>query len=101
LKSDAGRHTAITNVFTGRPARGIVNRFIREVGPISSDAPAFPLAFSAVFPLIAKAMENGRSDFAPMWAGQNVSGCKEVPAAQITQELGGGVASRKSDVASR
>jgi nitronate monooxygenase len=87
LKSDAGRHTAVTNVFTGRPARGIVNRFIRELGPVSKDAPAFPLAFSSVLPLIVKAMEDGRGDFAPMWAGQNVSGCKDVPAAEVTQGL--------------
>jgi nitronate monooxygenase len=89
LKGDAGRHTAVTNVFTGRPARGIVNRLIRELGPISKDPPAFPLAFSSVMPLIAKSMENGRADFAPMWAGQNVSGCKEVPAAQLTQAFAG------------
>src|SRR5437762_360021 len=47
LKSKEARHTALTNVFTGRPARSIVNRFIREVGPISADAPAFPLAGNA------------------------------------------------------
>src|SRR5687767_646829 len=54
LKSGAARHTALTNVFTGRPARGIVNRVMRELGPINSAAPAFPLAGSAVAPLRAK-----------------------------------------------
>ena len=51
LKSDAAAFTAVTNVFTGRPARGIVNRLMREVGPISGAAPAFPLAVSVVLPL--------------------------------------------------
>jgi nitronate monooxygenase len=87
LKSEAARHTALTNVFTGRPARGIVNRVMREVGPISAAAPAFPSAASAIAPLRARAEGQGSSDFSPLWAGQNASGCKEIPAAQLTQEL--------------
>jgi nitronate monooxygenase len=87
LKSEAARHTAVTNVFTGRPARGIVNRIMREQGPVSAAAPAFPLATAAVMPLRAKAEAQGRGDFSPLWAGQNTSGCKEVPAARLTREL--------------
>jgi nitronate monooxygenase len=87
LKSAAARHTALTNVFSGRLARGIVNRIIREVGPISAAAPAFPLAAAAVAPLRSKAEGLRSGDFSPLWAGQNVSGCKEVPAAQLTREL--------------
>ena len=60
LKSEAARHTALTNVFTGRPARAIVNRLVREVGPISLAAPAFPLAASAVAPLRAACREQGQ-----------------------------------------
>jgi nitronate monooxygenase len=87
LKSEAARHTALTNVFTGRPARGIVNRVMREVGPISPAAPAFPSAASAIAPLRARAEGLGSGDFSPLWAGQNASGCKEIPAAQLTREL--------------
>jgi nitronate monooxygenase len=87
LKSESARHTALTNLFTGRPARGIVNRIIRELGPINGAAPAFPLATSAIMPLRAKAEAAGSSDFSPLWSGQNASGCKEVPAAQLTREL--------------
>lgn len=87
LKSDAARHTALTNLFTGRPARGIVNRIMEEIGPISAAAPAFPLATAAIAPLRAKAESLGSGDFSPLWAGQNASGCKEVPAAVLTQEL--------------
>jgi nitronate monooxygenase len=87
LKSEAARHTALTNVFTGRPARGIVNRLIREAGPISAAAPTFPLAASAIAPLRARAEGLGSGEFSPLWSGQNASGCKEIPAAQLTREL--------------
>ena len=87
LKSEAARHTAVTNLFTGRPARGIVNRIIRELGPINPAAPAFPLATSAIAPLRAKAEARGSGDFSPLWAGQNASGCREIPAGELTREL--------------
>jgi nitronate monooxygenase len=87
LKSEAARQTALTNLFTGRLARGIVNRVIRELGPINAAAPAFPLATSAITPLRAKAEAQGKGDFSPLWSGQNASGCKEVPAADLTREL--------------
>jgi nitronate monooxygenase len=87
LKDDRARVTALTNLFTGRPARGIVNRLMRELGPMSADAPAFPLAAAAIAPLRAKAEAMGRDDFSSLWAGQNASGCKEVPAATLTRDL--------------
>jgi nitronate monooxygenase len=87
LKSVAARHTALTNVFSGRPARGIVNRIMKEIGPISAVAPAFPLAAAAIAPLRTRAEGMGSGDFSPLWSGQNASGCKEVPAAQLTREL--------------
>ena len=90
LKSEAARHTALTNLFTGRPARGIMNQLMRELGPINSCAPAFPLATSAIAPLRAKAEAEGLGDFSPLWSGQNAIGCKEVPAAQLTRELAAG-----------
>ncbi|HET9470556.1 MAG TPA: DUF561 domain-containing protein, partial [Usitatibacter sp.] len=87
LKSEGARHTALTNLFTGRPARGIVNRLIRELGPIGPAAPAFPLAAGAIAPLRARAEAKGSGDFSPLWSGQNASGCREIPAAQLTREL--------------
>ena len=87
LKSEAARHTALTNLFTGRPARGIVNRVMRELGPIGAAVPAFPLAVGAIAPLRAKAESRGSGDFTPLWSGQNASGCKAVPAADLTREL--------------
>ncbi len=90
LQSESARHTALTNVFTGRPARGIVNRIVRELGPISAESPAFPLAAAAVAPLRARAEAAGNSDFSPLWSGQNARGCREIPAAQLTRELAAG-----------
>ena len=87
LKSDAARHTALTNLFTGRPARGIVNRLMRELGPMSDAPPAFPLATAAIAPLRAEAERRGSGDFSPLWSGQNASGCREVPAAEIVRGL--------------
>jgi nitronate monooxygenase len=87
LKSPLSRHTAITNVFTGRPARGIVNRVIREHGPINPAAPEFPLATAAIAPLRAKAEAQGSGDFSPLWSGQNATGCREVPAGELVRGL--------------
>jgi nitronate monooxygenase len=87
LQSAAARHTALTNIFSGRPARGIVNRIMREIGPISSLAPAFPLAAGAVAPLRAEAEKRDSGDFSPLWAGQNTSGCRIMPAASLTRSL--------------
>ena len=91
LKSEAARHTALTNLFTGRPARGIMNKVMRELGPINNGAPAFPLATSAIAPLRAKAEAAGSGDFSPLWSSQNATGCKEAPAAQLTRELAAGL----------
>ena len=91
LKSEAVRHTALTNLFTGRPARGIVNRIMRELGALSAAAPEFPLATSAIAPLRAKAESLGSGDFSPLWAGQNASGCREIPAGKLTRELAAGL----------
>ena len=87
LKSGAARLTALTNVFSGRPARGIVNRVMRELGPISAVAPPFPLAATALAPLRRHAEGMGSGDFSPLWAGQNTTGCAELPAALLTQRL--------------
>ena len=91
LQSPDAGHTALTNLFTGRPARGIVNRFMRELGPLSTLAPRFPLATAAVAPLRAEAERRGSGDFSPLWSGQNAAGCRVMPAAQLTNELAAGV----------
>ncbi len=88
LECDSAHHTALTNIFSGRPARGIVNRAIRELGSLHHSAPTFPLASTAMAPLRGSAEKQGKADFSPLWCGQNVSGCKKISAATLTSSLG-------------
>ncbi|QTF93362.1 nitronate monooxygenase [Halomonas sp. BM-2019] len=97
LGAEAARHTALTNLYTGRPARGILTRLMRELGPMSDAAPAFPLATAAIAPLRAAAEAAGSGDFSPLWAGQNASGCREVPAAEVVAALAEGLISWMHD----
>jgi nitronate monooxygenase len=87
LKSVKDNATVLTNVFTGRPARGILNRIVREVGPMSDLAPEFPLAMGAMAPLRAKAEAAGSGDFSPLLIGQAAALSREVPAGELTQQL--------------
>ncbi len=87
LKTAADDDTMLTNVFTGRPARGIVNRLMLEIGPISADAPGFPLASSAVLPLAAKSAAAGSRDFMSLWSGQAARLARELPAGELTRVL--------------
>jgi len=87
LMSPEARHTALTRLITGRPARGIVNRLMREVPDTA--APAFPLATAAIGPLRAAAEARGSGDFSPLWSGQNATGCAERPAGELTRALAG------------
>jgi nitronate monooxygenase len=87
LQSDRATHTALTNLFTGRPARGIMNRLMVELGPINAAAPAFPLAGAALAALRKKAESLGMDGFSPLWCGQNATGCRAIPAAELTRAL--------------
>lgn len=87
LQSEAARHTQLTTLFTGRPARGVPNRVMRELGPLNAAAPEFPLATSAIAPLRAHWEKLGKGDFTPLWSGQNASGCRAAGAAEITRDL--------------
>ncbi|BCT93912.1 2-nitropropane dioxygenase [Lysobacter helvus] len=81
--------TALTNLFSGRPARGISNRLMRDLGPLSDLPPAFPLAAEAIAPLRSHAERIGRDDFSPLWSGTNTAGCSTQGAAEITRTLAG------------
>jgi nitronate monooxygenase len=91
--------TVITNVMTGHPARGVANRVMREVGPIASDAPAFPHAATALGPLKAAAEKLGKVDFTNLWAGQALRLGREMPAAELTRELAASALARLSQMA--
>jgi nitronate monooxygenase len=87
LKSVAAEGTVLTNVISGRPARAVVNRLIRELGPISTVAPEFPLATGAIVPLRAKAEAAGSGDFSPLWSGQAAALGRAMPAGELTRTL--------------
>jgi nitronate monooxygenase len=87
LRAASDDQTALTNLFSGRPARGLINRLMREVGPMSELAPAFPTAGGALAPLKAKAEAAGRADFSSLWSGQSARLGREMGAADLTLVL--------------
>jgi nitronate monooxygenase len=101
LRKSKDNETVITNVFTGRPARGIVNRLVREVGPISDDTPEFPLAAVTLSPLRSKSETAGSHDFTPLWSGQAARLSRELPAAQLTKQLAEEALERLKSIATR
>jgi len=84
---DVNAVTALSNVFSGRPARGIRNRLMIELGDINSQVAPFPYASAALAPLKQAAEAQGQTDFSSLWSGQNRSGCCEISAAELTQQL--------------
>lgn len=81
--------TALTNLFSGRPARGVVNRVMREIGPLAPDAPPFPTAGAALAPLKAAAEAAGRSDFSSLWSGQAGALARAAGSGELTRQLAG------------
>jgi nitronate monooxygenase len=87
LRTARDDNTAVTNVLTGRPARGIINRIMRELGPMSGDALPFPLAGGPLTPLRAATEPDGLGDFQPLWSGQSGALVREVPAGEIVADV--------------
>lgn len=87
LARAADDQTVLTRVFTGRPARAIVNRLVREVGAMSDLPPAFPMAVAALAPLRSHAEAAGSGDFTPLWSGQAAALGRPMPAAELTERL--------------
>ncbi len=100
LRSARDDGTAVTNLMTGRPARGFVNRVMRDIGPISDVAPEFPLAAGALAPLRAKAEAQGSGDFSPLWAGQAASLGRALPAGELTRKLAADALARLREMGS-
>ena len=94
LRSAGDDGTALTNLFSGRPARGLMNRVMREVGPMSDAVPAFPTAGGALAPLKAKAEAAGDSGFSSLWSGQASNLCGEIGAGALTRQLAEAAAAR-------
>ncbi|MDD1961838.1 nitronate monooxygenase family protein [Pseudomonas sp. 39004] len=87
LDTAPASETALTNLFTGRPARGIINRVMRELGPMSELAPRFPLAGGALMPLRAITDPQGNSDFSNLWSGQALRLGRHLPAGELTRDI--------------
>ena len=87
IKENNPPTTTLTNLFSGRPARAIINRVIKELGPINQEAPEFPLAAKAMSTLRKVAERNNSSDFSPLWCGQNTQACESLPAYEQTLKL--------------
>lgn len=79
--------TAFTNLFSGREARGAVNRLMRELGPLRPEVPAFPYGSNALAPLRAHAEAAGRGDFSPLWAGAGVARVRPIGAEALVRQL--------------
>ncbi|WP_432467487.1 NAD(P)H-dependent flavin oxidoreductase [Agarivorans sp. Z349TD_8] len=87
IKSSKSQHTALTNVFSGRPARGIVNRVMKELGYMHPLAPSFPYASIEMTQLRGEAEKLNSDAFSPLWCGQNTTGCKNISARALTLQL--------------
>ncbi|MEP6390572.1 MAG: nitronate monooxygenase family protein [Halioglobus sp.] len=87
LREARDDQTALTNIFTGKPARGIVNRIMREVGPMSDRVSAYPAAGSSLAPLRQKAEAAGAADFTSLWSGQSASLARETGSGELTRQL--------------
>lgn len=87
LGTQAANDAAFTNLLTGREARGICNRLMRELGPISDKAPPFPYASNALAPLRARAEADGRGDYSPLWVGAGAARVNAMPAEALTRAL--------------
>ena len=87
LQSEEANHTALTNLFSGGAARGIVNGVMRDLGAMNGAAPPFPLASTAITALRQAAEAQDNSDYSPLWCGQNRSGCQSIPAAELLYKL--------------
>jgi nitronate monooxygenase len=101
LKSARDDATAFTNVYTGRPARGFINRLAREQGPLTAGIPEFPLAAGAVAPLRKAAQARGSTDFTPMWAGQAAGLGRELAAGELTRALAAEALARLAELAAK
>jgi nitronate monooxygenase len=84
----APEDTAVTRVFTGRPARGIVNDYVRAATAPEAPAPApWPVQSRLAFPLRMDAAKAGDVSRMTMWAGQSAALARAEPAGDLTARL--------------
>ena len=82
-------HTVVTNAFSGRAARGILNRFISTADQASPGSIlAYPYQNSLTRPLRAAAAEQNRADYLSLWAGQGVRMARRASARELLERIG-------------
>jgi nitronate monooxygenase len=87
LKSAGADHTKLTRAFSGRWARGLENRFMREMDAQISSVLPFPVQNAFTRDIRKKAAETGRAEFLSLWAGQGVGQIRQVPAGKLVEVL--------------
>lgn len=87
LQSERRYHSALTTLFSGKPARGIVNRVMHELGPLNPLVPPFPYGGADMAILRQYAERMGKDDFSPLWSGQNPDACQSICATELTYLL--------------
>lgn len=96
LQAGRDHQTVMTRAFSGRWARGLENRFMREFA--GADLPDFPIPNALTRPLRQAAGKAGRAEFLSLWAGQAVALCKHASAAAIVKRLAAGWRPEPNDV---
>ena len=87
LKSAGDNLTVITNVLSGRPARVFMTRIVRELGPLATGVPSFPIPGYDLYPLSTKAQSQGSTEFSALYARQAAALAQELPAGGLTAKL--------------
>lgn len=88
LQSDAALHTRVVAAISGRPARGIVGRWMTQIETAAAPPlPDYPIAYDAAKALHAAAVAKGNYDFAVNWAGQGAALARALPAAALLETL--------------
>lgn len=81
------RKAVLTTAFSGKWARGIENRFIREMAPFEKDIPSFPLPVFLLAPMRKAATERGDIEFLPLWAGERFALCRSLSVRTLLESL--------------
>ncbi|MBF6354274.1 nitronate monooxygenase [Nocardia higoensis] len=87
LRSAQAQTTVLTRLFSGRTARGILNRFLREMAPFEADVPAYPAQNALMTPIRKAAAQRGDPELLNLWSGQAAALAGSVDAGAYLTEL--------------
>ncbi len=87
LKASSPGRTTVTDVISGKPARGLFNRYIEDMEALKAGPMPYPLQYALSGAIRRKAVEQGNPDFLAMWSGQGVGMLRELSAADLLSAL--------------